>query len=230
MVCPANSHYALCASGCPATCASLDFLTTCHRPCTEACECDEGFLLSGGTCVPVRDCGCSYDGHYYRKGDVFYPENKCVEKCFCGENGAVSCQKAKCRRGETCKLVDGVKGCHPEGHGKCVASGDPHYVSFDGQRFDFQGTCVYVLAKVCDNDKGYLTSFMVTQRNEKYGNRRVAVTKSVTVTVYGAVINIKQGMPWKVNVSFQKKTTWSHWCMFVHFLKMFILVLSPLCR
>ncbi|GAA6219039.1 IgGFc-binding protein-like [Lates japonicus] len=200
MVCPANSHYTLCATGCPATCASLTSHVTCHRRCAEACECDEGFLLSGGTCVPVRDCGCSYNGHYYRKGDVFYPEAECVEQCICGENGAVSCQKTKCRSGETCKLVNGVKGCHPDGQGKCVASGDPHYISFDGRRFDFQGTCVYVLAKVCNDDNGQLTPFTVTQGNEKYGNGKVAVTKSVAVVVYGFVIYIQQGMPWKVIV------------------------------
>lgn len=201
MLCPADSHYTLCATGCPATCASLTSLATCRRACTEACECDEGFLLSGDTCVPVKDCGCSYDGHYYRIGDVFYPETECVERCVCGENGAVSCQKAKCRAGETCKLVNGVKGCHPEGQGKCVASGDPHYISFDGRRFDFQGTCVYVLAKVCDDYKGQLTPFSVTQGNEKYGNGKVAVTKSVAVTVYGYVIYIQQKVPWKVIVS-----------------------------
>ncbi|KAK7886664.1 hypothetical protein WMY93_026285 [Mugilogobius chulae] len=199
MLCRANSHYTLCAKGCPATCARLTS-RKCKRACAESCECDEGFLLSGDVCVPVKDCGCSYDGHYYRRGDVFYPENECVEKCTCGENGAVSCQKVKCRPGETCKLVNGVKGCHPEGQAKCVASGDPHYISFDGRRFDFQGTCVYVLAKVCDDDKGQLTSFTVTQGNEKYGNGKVAVTKSVGVEVYGFVIYIQQGVSWKVIV------------------------------
>ncbi|XP_071062157.1 IgGFc-binding protein [Pseudochaenichthys georgianus] len=200
MVCPANSHYTLYATGCPVTCASLTSLTTCHRACSEACECDEGYLQSGDTCVPVRDCGCSYDGQYYRKGDVFYPETECVEQCVCGENSAVSCQKAKCRAGETCKLVNGMKGCHPDGQGKCVASGDPHYISFDGKRFDFQGTCVYMLAKVCDDDKGRLTPFSVTQGNEKYGNGKVAVTKSIAVAVYGYVIYIQQKVPWKVTV------------------------------
>ncbi|XP_078143106.1 IgGFc-binding protein isoform X1 [Centroberyx gerrardi] len=200
MVCPANSHYTLCASACPTTCASLTSITTCRRPCTEACLCDSGYLLSGDVCVPVGGCGCSYSGQYYRKGEVFYPEAKCVEQCTCGENGAVSCQKTKCRPGETCKLVKGVKGCHPEGQGKCVASGDPHYTSFDGRRFDFQGTCVYTLAKVCDDGKSQLTPFTVTQGNEKYGNGRVAVTKSVAVTVYNYVIYIQQRMAWKVIV------------------------------
>lgn len=201
MECPDNSHYTLCATGCPATCASLIPLTTCHRACAEACECDEGYLLSGDTCVPVRDCGCSYDGQYYRKGDVFYPETKCLDQCVCGENGAVSCEKTKCRPGETCKLLNGVKGCHSEGQAKCVASGDPHYISFDGRRFDFQGTCIYVLAKVCDDNKGQLTPFTVTQGNEKYGNGKVAVTKSVAVTIYGYTIHIQQRVPWKVLVS-----------------------------
>ncbi|XP_035492191.1 IgGFc-binding protein [Scophthalmus maximus] len=200
MLCPANSHYTQCATGCPATCASLTSHSNCRRRCREACECDEGYLLSGDTCLPVRDCGCSYDGHYYRKGDVFYPETECVEQCLCGENGAVSCQKAKCRPGEICKVANGVKACHPEGQSKCVASGDPHYISFDGRRFDFQGTCVYVLAKVCNDDNGQLTPFTVTQGNEKYGNGKVAVTKSVAVEVYGFNIDIQQRMPWKVIV------------------------------
>lgn len=151
--------------------------------------------------MPVKDCGCSYDGQYYKIGDVFYPEDMCVEECVCGENGAVSCQKAKCRPGEVCKIENGVKGCYPEGQGKCVASGDPHYISFDGQRFDFQGTCVYVLAKVCNDDKGQLTPFTVTQGNEKYGNGKVAVTKSIAVEVYGYVIYIQQRKPWEVMVS-----------------------------
>lgn len=119
-----------------------------------------------------------------------------MEQCTCGENGAVSCQKTKCRAGEACKVVRAVQGCHPVGQAKCVASGDPHYISFDGRRFDFQGTCVYTLAKVCDDDKGQLTTFTVTQGNEKYGDGRVAVTKSVSVSVYDYVIYLKQGMAW----------------------------------
>ncbi|XP_040923803.1 IgGFc-binding protein [Betta splendens] len=200
MACPENSHYTLCAAACPATCASLAPRDSCHRGCAEACECNEGYLLSGRACVPVKDCGCSYNGRYYEKGEVFYPEAECVAQCVCGENGVVSCEKARCRPGEICKVQNGVKGCYPEGQGKCVASGDPHYISFDGQRFDFQGTCVYVLAKVCNDDNGQLVPFTVTQGNEKYGNGKVSVTESVGVQVYGHVIYIQQGKPWKALV------------------------------
>ncbi|KAJ8289756.1 hypothetical protein GJAV_G00004980 [Gymnothorax javanicus] len=198
--CPKNSHYELCSSGCPATCASISTATRCHLPCREGCRCDEGHLLSGDACVPVAECGCSYEGRYYKKCEVFHPHGQCHEQCKCGENGAVECQKFKCGPGEACKVVGGVSGCHPAGEGKCVASGDPHYISFDGRRFDFQGTCVYTLAKVCDTDGKRLTPFVVEESNEKYGNGRVAVTKAVAVVVYNYVITIVQGMSWKVIV------------------------------
>lgn len=201
MDCPANSHYTLCASGCPTTCATLTSTATCRRPCAETCECNQGYLLSGESCVPVKDCGCSYEGRYYRKGEVFFPEAKCLEKCTCGQNGAVSCKRNKCRTGEICKVVNGVSGCHPQGQAKCVASGDPHYTTFDRKRFDFQGTCVYTLASVCRDYQKLLTPFTVTQGNEKYGNGKVAVTRSVSVQVYGHVIFIQQRQPWKVIVS-----------------------------
>uniref|UniRef100_H2RJX0 Fc gamma binding protein n=1 Tax=Takifugu rubripes TaxID=31033 RepID=H2RJX0_TAKRU len=204
MTCPANSHYTLCASACPTTCSSLTSDKKCHKACIEGCECNDGYLLSGDTCVPVKDCGCSYEGRYYRKGDIIYPDSQCEEKCVCGETGDMSCQKTKCLKGETCKLLNGVNGCHPIKHDKCVASGDPHYISFDGRRFDFQGTCEYVLAKTCDIDPNSLTAFTVTQRNQRFGNGRVAVTKTITVQVFGYEITIKQGVPWKVNVITQQ--------------------------
>lgn len=210
MACPTNSHYTLCASACPTTCASLTSVIKCHKACVEGCECDDGHLLSGDTCVPVKECGCSYEGRYYRKGDVFYPDSQCEEKCVCGELGAISCQKNKCPQGETCKLLNGVNSCHPIKHDKCVASGDPHYISFDKRRFDFQGTCTYVLAKACDLDQSSLTAFTVIQGNQRFGNGKVAVTKMITVQVFGYDIIIKQRMSWKVLVSSGSFSTREH--------------------
>lgn len=35
-------------------------------PCVEGCECQSGHILSGTTCVPLRQCGCSdQDGSYH---------------------------------------------------------------------------------------------------------------------------------------------------------------------
>lgn len=33
--------------------------------------------------------------------------------------------------------------------GACVAYGDGHFVTFDGERYIFEGSCEYTLAQVC---------------------------------------------------------------------------------
>ncbi|XP_018601004.2 IgGFc-binding protein isoform X1 [Scleropages formosus] len=199
MTCPVNSHYELCPTGCPATCARLPAPARCGVLCREGCQCNDGHLLSGDVCVPVAQCGCTYGERYYKKGDIFYTQANCQEQCQCGDNGAVSCQASQCRLGEACQLAKGVQGCHPTGFAKCIASGDPHYISFDGRWFDFQGTCIYILAKVCNDSQG-LTPFTVQEDNVKFGNGKVAVTRGVTIQVYGYTVSIKQGMRWAVLV------------------------------
>ncbi|XP_056329790.1 IgGFc-binding protein [Danio aesculapii] len=198
--CPPNSHYNSCSPGCTETCAQLSE-HNCTRPCAEACQCDHGFIWSGQTCVPQTECGCFYQGRYYKKHQVFYNHPQCMQLCMCGDNGNVSCQTSSCGPGEACGIVDGVFGCHPVSFGQCVATGDPHYISFDGRRFDFQGTCVYTLAKVCEWSVGQLRSFSVDTQNEQFGNRGVSVIRSLTVNVYNFTITIRRGERWRVIVN-----------------------------
>ncbi|XP_059389537.1 IgGFc-binding protein [Carassius carassius] len=198
--CPPNSHYNPCAPGCTETCVNLS-VHNCSRPCAEACQCDRGYILSGQTCVPQAECGCFYQGRYYNKNQIFYAHKQCLERCMCGGNGIVSCQKSSCGPGEACRVVNGVLGCHPVSYARCVASGDPHYISFDGRRFDFQGACVYTLAKVCDRAEGQLMNFSVDTQNEQMANRKVSVIKNLTVTVYNLTISIRRGERWRVIVN-----------------------------
>uniref|UniRef100_A0A8C1ECA5 VWFD domain-containing protein n=1 Tax=Cyprinus carpio carpio TaxID=630221 RepID=A0A8C1ECA5_CYPCA len=196
--CPVHSHYELCGSGCEVTCHSLAPPAGCRGPCMEGCVCDKGYIRSGDRCVPFSQCGCLYGNRYYLLYQQFYPGNNCEEVCMCLPDGQVFCNRSSCGPYERCELVDGVHRCQPIRQAICEASGDPHYVSFDGLRFDFQGTCTYILSQSCGLERTNLTHFSILVENERWWpNRyhRVSVTQQVALTVYGSTIILRQNEP-----------------------------------
>lgn len=96
------------------------------------------------------------------------------------------CKPVTCKKTEHCALEGGVRDCYPTSHATCQGSGDPHYQSFDGRRFDFQGTCTYILSQHTKGLDQDLEPFQVLVQNENRGrNKAVAYTKSVSLTVFG---------------------------------------------
>uniref|UniRef100_A0A8B9T8W7 VWFD domain-containing protein n=1 Tax=Anas platyrhynchos TaxID=8839 RepID=A0A8B9T8W7_ANAPL len=187
-VCPRHSHYELCGNACPTTCRGRASPEGCaSAPCTEGCFCDEGFVLSGAECVPASECGCEHRGRYYKKGEDFYAS--CRERCICKANGV-------------CRVEDGVLGCYPAGYGRLVVSGDPHYVTFDGRAFDLQGSCNYVLARVCKPEQR-LANFSVLLEHDVSGRGNVALTKKVAVSIHGYTVSMERGRKWEVMVSWE---------------------------
>lgn len=60
----------------------------------------------------------------------------------------------------------------------CTVFGDPHYRTFDGRVFNFQGACKYLLTSDCRND-----SFSIRVTNDARSSRSFSWTKTVTLTV-----------------------------------------------
>ncbi|XP_059334435.1 IgGFc-binding protein-like [Ammospiza nelsoni] len=199
--CPENSHYESCGNACPATCSNWDSTATCDQPCVETCACNTGHVLSGGQCVPVSRCGCTRDGRYYHPGEEFWGDDTCHSRCRCDmELGMVVCEDSGCEPGEVCAVVKGVRRCVANRHSICVATGDPHYTTFDGRRYDFMGTCVYLLAGLCSTDPT-LIPFAVTVENNHRGSHLVSFTKVVTMEVYNMTLSLSQEHPQKVKVN-----------------------------
>uniref|UniRef100_A0A3Q1J492 VWFD domain-containing protein n=1 Tax=Anabas testudineus TaxID=64144 RepID=A0A3Q1J492_ANATE len=182
--CPLNSHYEVCGSSCPSTCPSLSFPFTCDTVCQEGCLCDDGLVLNGNQCVPPTSCGCYHQGRYRQGGEQFLDGEECQSLCTCdGTTGLVQCVPNSCGPQESCRVVGGEVGCHSNPPGTCSASGDPHYYTFDHKAYDFQGTCRYVLATVC-NVTDELHQFSVEAKNEPLSGLSVSITAEVFVNVF----------------------------------------------
>ncbi|XP_073426567.1 IgGFc-binding protein-like [Dendrobates tinctorius] len=199
--CPSNSSYQLCGKGCPATCEDTEGLSDCLQPCVETCQCNPGFILSEGNCIPKSNCGCSHNGFTFAANEAFWNDNTCQQRCVCNEKTLkVECKNSPCGPQEECAVKNGILNCYPRSYGVCMASGDPHYISFDGRKFDFQGTCVYQLTALCDKTRG-LTDFEIWVKNQNRGNVRVSYTTEVHIKAYGLEIEASRQHPNKVMIN-----------------------------
>lgn len=92
--------------------------------CEEGCYCPEGTVLHENKCITKNKCPCRLRGKSFPSG-ASIPKD--CNTCTCSE-GQWICTQVSCGS-------------------RCSAVGDPHYVTFDGKRYDFMGQCSYYLVK-----------------------------------------------------------------------------------
>ncbi|TNN62994.1 Nephrin [Liparis tanakae] len=112
-----NSHYEICSNP--------EANRNCTLPCVESCQCNRGYLLIGGECVPHGPCGCLYQESYYHPKENFWTDKHCQETRVCQPGSKrVVCAQSRCQDGNVCKVRNGVLGCYEEGHiGEILAAG-----------------------------------------------------------------------------------------------------------
>ncbi|XP_038045088.1 mucin-2-like, partial [Patiria miniata] len=141
--------------------------------CSPGCGCPIGLVRApgGGTCIKEELCPCYHNGRSYNTGEHF---NIDCNKCVCRPNENIECED------KTCPAT-------------CRSYGDPHYITYDGKKYDFQGDCRYILTTDDCGEHGARSTFKVVVQNVPCGTGQVTCTKAVDVTIHGVTISLVRG-------------------------------------
>ncbi|XP_072033077.1 zonadhesin-like [Amphiura filiformis] len=200
--CPDPAYYSPCAPECPETCAGYSEGPLCDS-CREGCVCPAGFVWDNFECVPKDQCGCLHEEQYY-SGGARYVNEDCSEVCSCHE-GKLNCTQYGCSEFADCKIQNGVRDCYcQKGYsgdgqvcksapGVCTVWGDPHYITFDGLKYDYQGDCDYTLVKDCINSTDLPSLHLTVRNNKRKPSNKVAYTQELHLEYAGTLFSLLRG-------------------------------------
>ena len=165
----------------------------------------------------IPDKKCKVGDTEYASGIAWKSGPNGCNQCTC-LNGVTKCttpsctinSKEDCPLGADLELPTGE--CCPKCKirpGICTVFGDPHYKTFDGRVFNFQGSCKYLLSKECDKQgdnslNGKNSSFSVRITNDARNSTGFSWTRTITVRLKTDKISLMQnrrdgGMRVKIN-------------------------------
>uniref|UniRef100_A0A1Y1MR36 VWFD domain-containing protein n=3 Tax=Photinus pyralis TaxID=7054 RepID=A0A1Y1MR36_PHOPY len=166
--CPHGKTYSACAPK-GAVCGEEEQ----SAKCEEGCYCPEGMVLHNDKCISRTDCPCKFRGKEVLSG---ISVSKGCNVCTCKE-GNFECTKRECKA-------------------RCSSVGDPHYMTFDGKRYDFMGHCMYYLVKhanfsiIAENIP--CTGTVEEMANLRSNSELPSCTKSAIIEYGGHKIHLNQ--------------------------------------
>ncbi|XP_046856218.1 von Willebrand factor-like [Xenia sp. Carnegie-2017] len=170
--CSSGRAWSQCAQ-CEKTCGNVH-MKCLNKQCEEGCLCPHSLVFNGTQCVNVSECPCHYNNLKYSHGQTIHTD---CNTCVCSDNKWI-CTKKKCPR-------------------VCSAVGDPHYKTFDGKKYDFQGSCRYILSEdYCGKKWG---KYRIEIQNVPCGTSGVTCTKAPIVTINNTVITFYKHKKPRIN-------------------------------
>ena len=184
------------------------------------CTCSDSLTPSCDiTCAAGERQTCEHQGIKYGHGETWFRDT--CTTCSC-RLGRVKCEAATC---PTCppgtSPVSQPGKCCPacssnnqstaptalrqqqhqqhqlpaQSEGVCTVFGDPHYKTFDGKIFNFQGSCKYLLTSDC----GANSSFSIRITNDARSTLAFSWLRTVTVRMGETKVSLLQKMRVKVD-------------------------------
>nr|XP_027809396.1 mucin-6 [Marmota flaviventris] len=175
--CPAPKTFQSCSqssedkfgAACAPTCQMLATGITCvPTKCEPGCVCPEGFYENtSGQCVLPGQCPCDFAGVSYPGGAVLRTDCK---NCTCSQGRWTCQQSAHCPS-------------------TCILYGEGHIITFDGQRFVFNGNCKYTLA-TDDCGANSQPSFKILVENVVCGKSEATCSRAIQILLGGLTITM----------------------------------------
>ena len=97
----------------------------------------------------------------------------CEQSCLCHAGGHMPCHNVSCGENEECKLIKGVQGCHPKAKVARCSVDRSQYATFDGQAFEFHGSCNYTLVQTCSIKKLHVEPVLIAAQGNHSERRQI---------------------------------------------------------